>query len=61
MYVSLLGFSCGNWASLIVSHGSRVYMGSVVVARGFSGPRHVGSWFPDQGSNIYALHWKGDS
>ena len=20
--------------------------------------RHVGSWIPDQGSNLYPLHWK---
>ena len=28
---------------------------------GLVAPGHVGSWFPDQGSNPRPLHWKADS
>ena len=31
------------------------HSGSVVASR------HVGSWYPDQGSNLHPLHWKEDS
>lgn len=27
----------------------------------FLASRHVGSWLPNQGSNLYPLHWKGKS
>ena len=32
-----------------------------VLCLGFLATRHVGSWLPDQESNLHPLHWKMDS
>ena len=32
-----------------------------MVVSGLLAIRHVGSYFPDQGSNSHLLHWKGES
>ena len=56
---------------LLSNCGARApeHVGSVVVVHGLiscwsaglGAPRHVGSSFPDQGSNPRPLHWKADS
>lgn len=46
----LLGFSCGVWACLFWSTDSRP-AGSAVTAPGLAALRHMGSQFPDPGSN----------
>ena len=48
-----------SWPLLLRSTGSR-YAGSVVVAHGPSCSAACGI-FPDQGSNLCALHWQADS
>ena len=52
------GFSL-RWLLLLQSTGCR-RAGSVVVAHGLSGFAACGI-FPDQGSNLCALHWQADS
>ena len=48
-----------SWPLLLRSTGSR-HAGSVVVAHGPSRSAACGI-FPDQGSNLYPLHWQADS
>jgi len=45
-------------ASLTEEAGLQGTQATVVVVHA---PQHVGSWFPNQGSNWCTLHWQADS
>ena len=60
LFLAALGLSCGT-QDLSLQHA-----GSFVAAHGLLSSclvalQHVGSYFPDQGSNPRPLHWKVDS
>ena len=55
-------FRCGARASLqLCCGGSRARGLCSLQHTGLVAPQHVGSQFPDQGSNPCPLHWKADS
>ena len=61
---------CNTWASLqlwragfslVVAHGLQSAWAQQLWHAGLVALWHVGSQFPDQGSNPHPLHWKADS
>ena len=53
--------NCGAQVPEHVGSLVGVHASSVVMAWGLVAPQHEGSPFPDEGSNLRALHCKADS
>ena len=64
IFLPFSGLSCGTQGIFVEARG---LFGAVLGllsswgVRGLVAPWHVGSYFPDQGSNPRSLHWKADS
>ena len=53
IYLTALSLSCSKWDFCCITQGLLLFLGLVAL-------QHVGSQFPDQGSNQCPLHWKAD-
>ena len=65
LFVAVCGLSLvaasGAVASLATEHRLKSAQASVVVVLRLVALQHVGSLFPDQGSNLCSLSWQMDS
>ena len=60
-FLAALGLCCGARASLVTEHRLFSTRAQQLWLRGLGVLWHVGSMFPNQGSNPCPLHWKVDS